>query len=481
MRGTKNLLKRLFKADRGNIVMIFALSLFPILAVAGSAIDISRIQSAKIQTSSLLDQAVLAAANLSYTDDPDALVTEWMTSQISQFGYSPDNLEVIVNSEVALNSRSVNAVARLTIDTAMMHIFGRDEVVIEVTSAAFQSIPNIEIAMVLDISSSMRGNRLTSLKAASTEFVDIMITPSTEDATSISVVPFGGTVNIGNSLFNQFAVLPLAPLTIVDPDEDDYDIGTSVETGAFRFSDGNTCIEAVQDDYDTGMLPLLSRAQVPDFWRWWNNHPWCPEDNSAVFLNSNDATALKAHLNNMVLSDGTGMDIGAMWGLKFLSPSFRGQVGGDFAMRPLDFDAEATKKVMIVMTDGAITAQNRPEDTSIGNVHTNRSTNRTPHVNAISNQGNRANMQTTRSRGSATTSAANDSGVGRFKKACNAAKDENILVFTIGFQISNNSLPDKILEECATSEDYYYHVEGLDLTSTFQSIASQVNALRITE
>lgn len=481
MRGTKNLFKRLFKADRGNVIMIFALSLFPIFAVAGSAIDLSRLQSAKIQTSSLLDQAVLAAANLSYTDDPEVLVTEWMNSQISQFGYSPDNLEVIVTSEVAINSRDVSAVARLTIDTAVMHMFGQDQVSIEVSSAAFQSIPNIEIAMVLDISSSMRGNRLTSLKAASTEFVDIMITPSTDEATSISVVPFGGTVNIGDSLFNQFAVRSTDPGTIIDPDEDDYEIGTAVETGAFRFTDGETCLEAIQDDYDTAMLPSFSRAQVPDFWRWWNNHPWCPEDNSAVFLNSSDGTALKAHLNNMVLSDGTGMDIGAMWGLKFLSPSFRGQVGGDFSDRPLDFDAEATKKVMIVMTDGAITAQNRPEDITLGNVHTNRSSNRAPHVNSISNQGNRSNMQTTRTRGSATTAASNDSGVGRFKKACNAAKDENILVFTIGFQISANSLPDRILEECATSSEYYYHVEGLDLSSTFQSIASQVNALRITE
>lgn len=481
MRWTKWWTLKLLRARRGNVAMIFALSLFPIFAVVGSAIDLSRIQSAKIQTSALLDQAVLAATNLSSTDDPNDVIQEWMSSQIGQFGYSPEDLSVNVTSVIALNSRDVHATASLTVQTVVMDMFGEDEVTIEVTSAAIQSIPNIEISMVLDISSSMRGNRLTSLKEASTEFVDIMLTPSTEDATSISVVPFGGTVNIGNSLFNKFAVQATAPGTIIDPDEDDYDIGTAVETGAFRFSFGNACVEAIQDDYDTEMLPSFSRAQVPDFWRWWNNHPWCPEDASAVYLNSNDATALKAHLNGMVLSDGTGMDIGALWGLKFLSPEFRGEVGGDFSERPLDFSEEESKKVMIVMTDGNITAQNRPEDISLGNVHTNRPGNRAPHVSAISNQGNRSNMQTTRTRGSATTSASNDSAVGRFKKACNAAKDEDILVFTIGFQISANSLADRILEECATSTDYYYHVEGLDLTSTFQSIASQVNALRITQ
>ena len=474
------MLNKLFKNERGNVVMIFALALIPILAVAGTAIDISRMQSAKIQMSSLLDQAVLASANLSYTDAPEVLIEDWMKSQVSQFGYDPADLEVTVVSNIALNSKDVTATARLTMDTAIMYIFGQDRVTIEVDATAVQSITNIEIAMVLDISSSMRGSRLTSLKAASTDFIDIMLTPDTLNTTSINVVPFGGTVNIGDALFNKFAVPMSSPTTIVNPDEGEYDIGANVETSPFRFTNGETCIEAIQDDYDIDMLPLADRGQVPDFWRWWNNHPWCPEDASAVFLNSSNATALKNHLNGMVLSDGTGMDIGTMWGLKVLSPSFRGELGGDYPGRPLEFDILESQKVMIVMTDGAITAQNRPEDPDVGNVHTNRPWNRAPHTNAISNQGNRQNMQTTRGRGSATTSSFSDSGVGRFKKACEEAKARGVQVFTIGFQIKSGSLPDRILEECATSISYYYHVEGLDLTATFQSIAAQVNALRIT-
>ena len=202
MLGLLNLIRKLARAEQGNVVMIFALSLIPIIAVAGSAIDINRVQTAKIQTAALLDQAVLAATNLSSTEDPSTLVQTWMNSQIEQFGYSRESLTMQVNSVVALNSKSVTATATLTVDTAIMHMFGTDETTIEVHASAFQSIPNIEIAMVLDISSSMRGSRLTSLKAASTEFVDIMLNETTEDATSINVVPFGGTVNIGTTLFN---------------------------------------------------------------------------------------------------------------------------------------------------------------------------------------------------------------------------------------------------------------------------------------
>lgn len=473
-------IRRLLGAERGNVAMILALAIIPIIAVVGSAIDLNRIHTAKSKITMLLDQSVLAATNLNSTEDPSELVQTWMHTQIVELGYAQSDLNLQVSSVVAINSKSVTATATLNVDTAIMHIFGTDSADIRVSSTAIQSIPNIEIAMVLDISSSMRGNRLTSLKTASTEFVDIMLNDTTKDSTSINVVPFGGTVNIGEDLFEEFAVELTAFGTILDPNEATYDIGTAVETSDFRFSDGNYCVEAVQTDYGTNMLPRNSRGQVPDFWRWWNNHPWCPEEASAVFLNSNDAEDIKLHLNGMVLSDGTGMDIGALWGLKTLSPSFRGELGGDFSDRPLDFNADESKKVMIVMTDGAITAQNRPEDVSIGNVHSNRPTNYAPHVSAKSNQGNRQNMQTTRSRGNASTSSANNSAVGRFKRACEAAKAENIQVFTIGFQINAGSLPDLILEECATSSAYYYHVEGLDLTATFQSIAAQVNALRLT-
>lgn len=202
MCGTNSLFRRLIRSERGNVVMIFALCLLPIFAVVGTAIDISRIHSAKIQMSTLLDQAVLASANLSATEDPKDLIEDWMESQVTQFGYSASDLQVNVTSTIALNSRDVHATASIKVPTLMMYMFNQNSTTIEVKAAAVQSITNIEIAMVLDISSSMRGQRLTSLKTASTDFIDIILTPSNQATTSINVVPFGGTVNIGDSLFN---------------------------------------------------------------------------------------------------------------------------------------------------------------------------------------------------------------------------------------------------------------------------------------
>lgn len=175
------------------------------------------------------------------------------------------------------------------------------------------------------------------------------------------------------------------------------------------------------------------------------------------------------------------MDIGMMWGLKSLSPKFRGWVGGDFANRPLSFNAAHSQKIMIVMSDGDITAQFRPKDVTLGNVHTNRPVNRPPNGAMFKDYGNESNMQEIRPVGSASVLSSDDSAVGRFKLACERAKAQNVDIFTIGFQISQGSLADTILRACATSPSYYYHVEGLDLSKTFGAIASQISNLRLIE
>lgn len=479
-----NIIRKLFALclnTRGNVAMIFALSIVPIIAVAGTAIDLNRISNAKLQMQMALDNGVLAAANLQYEEDPEAVVIGWVKGQMGALGYDPSEVTVEVVFDKNLNSKEVIGTASMPLPTVLMSIVGKDKVTLNVTSIAYQSIPNLEIAMVLDISSSMNGSRLTSLKSASTLFVDIMLNDDTKDSTSISVVPFGGTVNVGKDLFDDFAVpLPSSPgsKTILNPDDSEYE---KVEDNDFLFSDGDYCLEATQDDFDFELLPAFGRSQVPHFWRWWNFHAWCPHEDSAVFMNSNNQTDLQSHLNGMVLSDGTGMDIGILWGLKALSPNFRGLLGGDFSERPLDMGSDDSRKVMIVMTDGAITAQDRPEDYTLFNTHTNRSSNNDPDGSGKSNQGNNKNKWVSLSKGSSSHTSSNDNAVGRFKLACEEAKAENILVFTIGFQIKSGSLPDSLLNECASSAEYYYHVESLDLDATFTSIATQVNELRITE
>lgn len=62
---------------------------------------------------------------------------------------------------------------------------------------------------------------------------------------------------------------------------------------------------------------------------------------------------------------------------------------------------------------------------------------------------------------------------------CDAAKDQGIVVFTIGFEAPSSA--QTILQECASSDSHYYDVDGLEIQEAFSSIASAIRQLRLTE
>lgn len=61
---------------------------------------------------------------------------------------------------------------------------------------------------------------------------------------------------------------------------------------------------------------------------------------------------------------------------------------------------------------------------------------------------------------------------------CNAAKTNNVKIFTIGFEASTAG--QTLLKNCATSPAHFYSVAGLDIKKAFSSIAASISKLRLT-
>ncbi|WP_165899097.1 TadE/TadG family type IV pilus assembly protein [Rhodovulum steppense] len=69
----------------------------------------------------------------------------------------------------------------------------------------------------------------------------------------------------------------------------------------------------------------------------------------------------------------------------------------------------------------------------------------------------------------------------RLMDICNAAKQRDILVYTIGFEIEGDSGEEELLGKCATTINHFFLADGLNLSDTFGAIASSLNQLRLTE
>jgi hypothetical protein len=81
----------------------------------------------------------------------------------------------------------------------------------------------------------------------------------------------------------------------------------------------------------------------------------------------------------------------------------------------------------------------------------------------------------------------NDTQVGVFQPfkntrllaACQAAKDNGILVFTIGFEAPTSSA--NTLLKCASSDAHYYDADGIEITEAFSAVATKITELRLVE
>jgi hypothetical protein len=54
-----------------------------------------------------------------------------------------------------------------------------------------------------------------------------------------------------------------------------------------------------------------------------------------------------------------------------------------------------------------------------------------------------------------------------------------VIIFAVGLEVSDSSAAR--LENCASSPAHFFRVQGLDISYAFQSIASQINQLRLVQ
>lgn len=485
------LLQRFLRREDGTITS-FALIIFVLMvAVAGIAIDIMRYETQRVQLQYTLDRAVLAAASVTQPLNPVDVVEDYFDVSGLE-GY-----RLNVNVDEGVNWRRVSAYAELEINTFFMHMFGVRVLTSPAEGAAEEIVPELEISLVLDISGSMRFTdsdgmmQIARLRPAAQEFVSNMLLGERSEATTISIVPYAGQVNPGATMFNMIGG-SRATVTYVNGDGD-----TVTE---WRDHPRSSCVEFDATDFTTWNIPSGgSFEQVPHFMNWAIDWPtmdwgWCPlegdvaidEPSSAIQYVSNNAGELNEFIGRMRLHDGTGTHYGMMWGLWLLNPASNwavqnlvtaGVVDADFSDRPAAFTDQNTRKVIVLMTDGNITDQLRPRFTDRTQPPINATDETDIFLNHTEEMARQSNSGDCNSQGCRTEESPRSTNRNRFYAACDVARANDIVVFTIAFNANANAQDE--MRYCASAPAYYYDVRGADLQTAFQSIAGAINGLRL--
>ncbi len=198
--------KRLRDDARGNVAMIFGLSLPVLILMTVGGVDIHRASTVRVNLQDALDAATLAAARSSYTADADLNRVGLAALQANLAAY-PNVTLLTAQTTFTLNSdQVVIANAKANVKTLVANIFlppyGQfmdDYLPVGAHSEVNRSSKNLEVALVLDITGSMAGQRLTDLKSAAATLVDMVVQPlQTPYYSKMSVVPYSVGVNLGS-------------------------------------------------------------------------------------------------------------------------------------------------------------------------------------------------------------------------------------------------------------------------------------------
>jgi Flp pilus assembly protein TadG len=450
-RSIKTRLSAFARDVRGNVAVPFALSLTALAGAVGGGLDFSRSSGIGTELQAALDSGVLAAASLTQTRSAEEVVRAYVEAAIGDHAGVMETLSLEVTSEVSLNARRIGARASVQSPTSLLGILGINEITVVRQTEAVERARNIEISLVLDISSSMRGAKIDNLRAAALDFVDTMLDADVSGTTSMSVIPYGGSVRLPDSFFRF-----VTKGEVFSPPGFNWQLPVPGSV-----ADWNGCLELNRTQVDRIRLTPGGHGVMPDFTVWNRGNTWCPDETgaTAVFM-TNSRTALRSvisQFDNPILSDGTGTDIATSWGVRALDPEWRGALGGEavFSDRPAAYDDTATMKVMVVMTDGGITQQRRPErgwDPVTGDVH-------------VGTRGTDDLYNTNQARRN-------------FESLCGYASENGVMVYTIAFQVGGGRNR-RDMEDCATSPAQFYDVQDLNISAAFSAIAADLNQLRL--
>jgi Flp pilus assembly protein TadG len=246
-------------AAKGSVAVIMGLTTAVVFGAAGMAVDFINASSVRTSLQQALDSAVLAAASAQVKNEHEAeeIITEFMASNWTEkFPSINADINQSVTDEVVTGTASVQ------IPTLITGLLGIHSMDIAVSSSATISTPTIEVAMVIDNSSSMR-THLKQLQKALTAVVDTLVPDGSDPDVTFAVIPYSTYVNVGLSNKNK------SWMSFDEADETDWEGCVGSRDYPLDLDDsGDTPIPAVSGVTcnPTEMLPLTSDTDTVNEW-----------------------------------------------------------------------------------------------------------------------------------------------------------------------------------------------------------------------
>lgn len=316
------------KDTSGNVAIIFAVVSTAIISILGLGIDFQRSVSAEQNIQSALDATSLAAVRaMQDANNTEADIRAYAENVFSAniLGANSSLTCPKPTIQIDLVSGKVTADAACSLPTTLAGIFSIRDVKIGRSSVANMSMSKLDLAMMLDVSGSMSGQKIKDLKDAANDAIDTLITSRTGDRVRIAFNTYSTAVNVGTYA--------------EDVKGSNYD-DKSATRNCVTERGG---IAKFKDDAPSSGKYMEEASKSSD-----NKALDCP-DSSLEPLTTNK-TKLQKAINGLNANGWTAGHLGIAWAWYLISPDWDKIWPKDSA--PLSYGDSDTIKAVILMTDG---------------------------------------------------------------------------------------------------------------------------------
>ncbi|WP_332701248.1 TadE/TadG family type IV pilus assembly protein, partial [Devosia sp.] len=432
--------RRMTRDEGGASAVFFAVALLMLTPMTLGLVDVYISTTQRGQLQDALDTATLYAARSSATT----------TAEIDTIGDAalianlvlPEG-ESIVESNFVLDGVKVVGSAAVTPPGISPQIWNQQN--LRATSEVVRNSNHVEVALVLDTTGSMSGQKLTDMKTAAKDLVDIVVQDiQTPYYSKMAIVPYSMAVNVGSYASSVRG----SPKAGQNPTRGTNDVPPYT---TFRFKNAdwnnrdwtiNSCVtERTGAEAYTDAAPNTNAALVGPNYQ--SSTSYCTAVSEIQPL-STSKTTLKNKINGFTATGVTAGHIGLAWGWYMVSPNFA--YLWPTASKPAAYGTDDLLKVVILMTDGEFNTQ---------------------YCNGVVSK----DSWSTSSGSRISCNATNGSAFTQAKTLCTNMKAQGVIIYTVGFALGGNASAVDVMNSCATDEKHVYLPgSGAALKDAFKAI-----------
>ena len=397
---------------------VLALFVFiTMLFVAGLAIDMMRYETERVRMQGAADRAVLAAAAVRPNAPQPLSAQQIAEAYLTAGGLSEEVVSGRVEVIESATGRQVTVAPAGSMPTIFMRMMGIDNFQMATPARAIEAMgepPDVEVVMVLDVSGSMNWTtstgltRIAALRIAARDLVEELYDDTEPGQMAVTLVPYDSWVLPPAGFMNNFDGFPSGSGACAD------------------FTDWNSATDSINAQFTRHSCNTASWRLV---------RPYLDNVDDAI-----------EHIENLVASTTTSIDLGVRFGAMFFDPTIRpaiqqmvdnGDISQEFAGRPYDWNEENVIRAMVLMTDG--------ENCCFGR-HNSRSPNRqTQDAQTVA--------------------------------ACQALRQQGVLIYAVAFEAPQGGID--MMQQCASSESHFFNTSGEGIAEVFRSIGTHIQTQRL--